>query len=597
MALRGNLAAISLVLLSIAFINSNASNSSSSLTDYSIDLQPASYWNAGSGDDLYFQLCNDDMLAYTNVTNITHANGTVTTKTENVYGVCLDWYLIDGGMPNGGSWYDFEYNNQTNIYPITTVRLLIRGDDTICLRRLRVNGTQYDNSYWGDCASGEDPEDDDKCGVITVTIDEDDDEASFVNQNYDGSSAAHVCPYNVTGATVGPPTPTENGTRNYDVTLEVSAVPGSGTDDTLYLRLCTDQYSTDCTRSCNSSGCFDDWFEITGVDDTGNTWDITWNTDDIGNVSYVDIVTFGNDMFCINSMTVDGATASGYHCIDVDEDEASNLACSTMRIDLDSDEIDTSASSQCAYGIRNEEHLDDINEVIFKFKTGSNLFCGADFAVYFIFCDEDGRPANYEGHCSDIYKIGQMSDEGTTYTFDIDITDYDMFETLEDVQRVDMWAYATDTWCLSDVTLEGKTSSGGSRDGPNADSTPAVSMETDIGSDADQSNYCAGVIVHPFISEFRTWSDGEDAETGRDCRWNDKLTTDSYVEITSVEESSQTFFEWVQTNWLWVCLTLIGIVICCICGCAVLQKKRKEQVQEQGVVNTSGMWHGGNAGL
>merc|ERR1719361_2291630 len=173
-----------------------------------------------------------------------------------------------------------------------------------------------------------------------------------------------------------------------------------------------------------------------------------------------------------------------------------------------------------------------------------------------------------------------MPDEGDTYTFDINVEDMDMFSTMADVQRVDLWAYDTDTWCLSDVTVEGTSLSGGSKVyGPNADSTPAVTLETDIGSDAEQADYCAGAIVHPFISNFKRFSDGTDAENQDVCRWNAKYNADGYVSVSSVESESQTFFEWVTANWLAICLTLVALVIVCICGCAVLQKKRKEQVE------------------
>ena len=257
----------------------------------------------------------------------------------------------------------------------------------------------------------------------------------------------------------------------------------------------------------------------------------------------------------------------------------------------------TGDSDQCALGIRNNDTSIEIKEVIFEFKIGSSIACGANFEVYFIFCDDEGKPLNYDGHCSDIYQIGEMGDEGETYTFDIDVSDLDMFETLDDVFRVDMWAYDTDQWCLSDVTVEGKSTSGSRVYGPNADSTPAVVMETEIGSDAEQADYCAGVVVHPFIVNFKEFSDGPDAEHQDSCRWNTKLNADGYTSVSSVESQNQTFFEWVTANWLVICLVLVALVIVCIVGCAFLQKKRKEQIERDGVVTTSGQWHGGNAGL
>lgn len=73
---------------------------------------------------MYFQLCNDDKLVETIVKNT--SNGTNTT---HIYGECLDWYVIEDGMPNTGAWYSFDFNNQDNIYPITSAKLLTKGTD------------------------------------------------------------------------------------------------------------------------------------------------------------------------------------------------------------------------------------------------------------------------------------------------------------------------------------------------------------------------------------------------------------------------------------------------------------------------------------
>ena len=155
--------------------------------------------------------------------------------------------------------------------------------------------------------------------MIDITLD--DDEATFENTHYDGSSDAKTCPYNVTGAYEGDPVVDANGTRTYEVELQVSAVTASGTENKLYLRLCTDQYSTDCTRSCNGTDCVDDWY-VFEDSETGDSYTVSWNTDDIGNVSYADIVIFGDDQFCISDLIVDGVDAdASYDCISADTED------------------------------------------------------------------------------------------------------------------------------------------------------------------------------------------------------------------------------------------------------------------------------------
>ena len=177
------------------------------------------------------------------------------------------------------------------------------------LSKFRLNGTSFDNTL-SDCIGLSSSDDvDDSCSVIDITIDGD--AATFENTHYDGSTDDKTCPYNVTGAYVGPPTPTANGTRTYEIELEVSSFVGSGTDNNLYLRLCTDQWSSDCTRSCNDTECVDDWYVFTGgVPDSGDIWSVDWNKDDIGNVSYDDIVIYGDDTFGLSYLKVDGVEAN-----------------------------------------------------------------------------------------------------------------------------------------------------------------------------------------------------------------------------------------------------------------------------------------------
>jgi len=300
---------------------------------------------------------------------------------------------------------------------------------------------------------------------------------------------------------------------------------------------------------------------------------------------------------------VEANAGSTCEYIEADTDDNDN-ACSTMHIDiLDTedqfdDQFYTAAVDHCAYGIFNEEVYESVDTIVVRFKTGSILGCGANFEVYFILCDADGRAGNYEGHCSDIFKVGAgMTSIGTWYTYNIDITEYDMFDTMHDVNRVDLWAYDTEEWCLGEMEMRGKTSSGSTVYGPMADSgTWSVSMETEIGSDNEQADYCAGVAIHPYISHFNEFSDGIDAESGRACRWNDKFNADGSVSLTEATDN-QTFFEWVTENFLAICMTMVAIAAACICGCAIAQKWRKKHVLEQGVETASGQWHGGNAAL
>ncbi len=58
--------------------------------NYTVGFKVSSIWYSGSGDDMYFQLCNDNEN---------------TTESE-----CLEWYKISNGMENRGEWYYFNYD-------------------------------------------------------------------------------------------------------------------------------------------------------------------------------------------------------------------------------------------------------------------------------------------------------------------------------------------------------------------------------------------------------------------------------------------------------------------------------------------------------
>ena len=110
-----------------------------------------------------------------------------------------------------------------------------------------------------------------------------------------------------------PPVTTANGTRTYEMSLEVSSLAYSGTNSPVYARFCKDWQRTDCTKKCNDAmtECEADWFVFEdGVKDEGYTYDEFWNTLDIGNVSYVDLVQFSADQFCLSEFSVDGVAAN-----------------------------------------------------------------------------------------------------------------------------------------------------------------------------------------------------------------------------------------------------------------------------------------------
>lgn len=119
MALRNSLLALASLQLLLPLVLGN-----SNITNYTVGFKVSSLWGSGSSDDLYWQLCNDDYVIGTVVMNT--SNGTNTTT---LTGKCTEWYLIEDGMPNEGSWNSFDFNNIDNINPITSARLLTKGTD------------------------------------------------------------------------------------------------------------------------------------------------------------------------------------------------------------------------------------------------------------------------------------------------------------------------------------------------------------------------------------------------------------------------------------------------------------------------------------
>eukprot|EP01084_Bolivina_argentea_P138261 243445_1 len=289
--------------------------------NYTVGIKVSTVWYSGSSDVMYFQICNDD-LAITN--------------TSAIQDPCLNWYEMSGGLANRGEWYYFDYPEQPDIGSITSMKLLSQLNDQFCLSKVSIDGVVYDDSNV-DCVEVSDTKPALSCSVIDITFGN---EATFTGTLYE----APDCPYDVSSSYSGPPVTTANGTRTYELSLTVSSVFFSGTNNDLYLRLCTDFDRTDCTKSCNDAmtDCSqDDWFVFAGgVREEGNTYKGYWNTMDIGNVHYADIVIYGADQFCLSRLGVDAVTAdaSTAKCI---SDETSK-GCATIKIGLDAPTFDTS---------------------------------------------------------------------------------------------------------------------------------------------------------------------------------------------------------------------------------------------------------------
>ena len=282
--------------------------------NYSVDIKVSNIWYSGSGDDIYFQICNDN---YMNSSNLT--------TTE-----CLKFYQVEG-MENRGEWYEFEYINQTDIGSITSMKLVTYNNDQLCVEKVRIDDTPYaktgTTSY--SCMEVSDTLPTGSCAVIDITFGSDssvkNQPAEFASTTYETAESCQAAiDTSSDNVIIEPETPIVNGTRTYEISLTVSSYAYSGTTSDLYLRLCTDSGRTDCSQTCDSyypnTNCVDDWFVFEGgADEEGDTYKGYWNTKDIGDAKYADIVIYGSDSFCLSRLDIDGteANAGSYpECID-----------------------------------------------------------------------------------------------------------------------------------------------------------------------------------------------------------------------------------------------------------------------------------------
>ena len=306
---------------------------------------------------------------------------------------------------------------------------------------------------------------------------------------------------------------------------------------------------------------------------------------DIGNVSYVDLVQFSADQFCLSEFTVDNIRAnagSTAECIAVEDDETSN-GCATLGINLRNAEMTSTSVNQCSYGIKNNDTSVTVAEYEFTFKIGATPFCGADFPVYYIFCGIGGGTNDTE-KCSKLYEIeGRMPDEGASYSYTVDLSEETMFSTLSDVHFVDVFSYSGELWCLSDITINGIGSDDQILKGPNVDSSP---LANNIESSIDDGVYCDGVRIYVQNNQ---WQDYEIEE----CRWNSKKNSDGSVKV-SIYNPSCDIICWIYTgdNWIILAVCIVSLVACCICVCAIMQKVRKK---DDDTVKDGVSWHGGNS--
>eukprot|EP00484_Ammonia_sp_Unknown_P024543 CAMPEP_0197026976 /NCGR_PEP_ID=MMETSP1384-20130603/6978_1 /TAXON_ID=29189 /ORGANISM="Ammonia sp." /LENGTH=528 /DNA_ID=CAMNT_0042455759 /DNA_START=14 /DNA_END=1597 /DNA_ORIENTATION=+ len=509
-----------LVLAYWLAICSLAQNITSGTRNYTVDIKVSDIWYSGSSDTLYFQLCNENL---------------VLTNTSTLTSNCLKWYIIDGGMENRGDWYEFEYIEQPNIGKITNMKLVTYNNDQFCFDKIRIDDTPYVSSeaVSFQCMEVSDTKPTGSCYVVDIELSKDssvkNQPATFTGTAYDTAAACKTTggiDTSVNNTIIEPPIPITNGTRTYEISVTVSNAPYSGTREDLYLRLCKDAARLQCTQICDEyapsyTNCEADWFVfVGGVNEEGDTYKGYWNTRDIGDVAYADIVTFGSDQFCLSRISVDGAEADAGTFPECISDDTAD-GCTTLSIDIANQEFASSESDQCGYGITNNNTFVAVDDYLFKFKTGSIIFCGAESTIYFVFCTVDGSTSNVAS-CSRIYELaGQLPETGTEYEYTVSIDDYPQFNSLSDIYFIDIWEYDTEFWCLSDLTVDGMKD-GNRISGYNADSgSPALSME----SPADGGKYCEGVRVYIQTNVWDEFTYGPTPE----CRWNDYLNANGTI--------------------------------------------------------------------
>merc|ERR1712013_236080 len=210
---------------------------------------------------------------------------------------------------------------------------------------------------------------------------------------------------------------------------------------------------------------------------------------------------------------------------------------------------------------------------------------------FFYFCNADGSPL-YSEYCSDIYEIGgQMPDRGKEYgPYTVNVEDFPLFNTISDVYRIFVWTSADENWCLGDIWIDGIDADGNEVIGVNADSDPATVIDTNT----DDDEYCSGVRVTFDTNEWYSFADGPEASgaNGQDiCRFKGMLEEEGAVSLSKLSSGGEDFIDWMNDgfNWIYICVGLIGLVICCICCCAVAQKMRTKNQ----VIDANKPWHGG----
>ena len=292
---------LALCVMPLVSAQVNTSNTTESpFRDIEIGLQVSNIWYSGTSDDLYFQICN-------------------------AAADCLEWYLIENGLPIRGEWYYYNYTNVASaLAPFSSLKLLTKDNDQLCISAVSVEGVTV-TSTTGDCIEVTEEREAGSCAVIDANLDT----SEITNTGY--WTGPGYCIYDVSNAIMAPVTPVANGTRTYEIAVEVSSVFFSGTTNDLYLRLCTDAARTDCTQVAGSDA--DEWYVFDGgVPEEGVTYTAQWNTKDIGDVGYADIVTFGDGAFCLSNIRVDDVDADA-DALDacISNDEAGGMYCDVYK--------------------------------------------------------------------------------------------------------------------------------------------------------------------------------------------------------------------------------------------------------------------------
>ena len=157
--------------------------------------------------------------------------------------------------------YTFEYPEQSDIGSITSVDLYTTQNDQLCISQISVEETKYvaNGGNFPQCLEVSDSKPSGSCFVVTVDLPN----SGFTGALYEGVECANnVNVPDNQNTYVAPPVTTANGTRTYEISVEVSSLPYSGTNSPLYVRFCNDWERTDCTKQCDDAmtECSTDWF-------------------------------------------------------------------------------------------------------------------------------------------------------------------------------------------------------------------------------------------------------------------------------------------------------------------------------------------------